>query len=338
MSVNNKRLARQRQLRNRTIMVVVATAIVALIIIIMAISKGNIVKKKDSNASNTESSSKNEADDKNNNNKDKTDKNNGNEDNNTDGEPDSVNNNDGDTSTDETGEQAGVVTAEYLKYLNYENPDLTKKGDDYYNTDMFIPASVTDDAYFDTALLIGDSRTEGLGLYCGLSNLDIIAAKGLTIDSVMDEPIATSSTGEACTIEVFLSEKKYDNIYISFGLNELGWYYYEVFIDEYRKMIDTIRTSQPNATIYVENILPVSAALSEQDEVYNNPNVDKLNQMTKELCQSYKDVIYLDVASSVKVDGVLPADASSDGRHCNVEYCNKWMDYIRNNVYIKKTN
>ncbi len=334
MTNNSKRLARQRQLRNRTIMVVAVTALIAVIIIVMAIKKGNLRKEdKDSHSDKNAVQSSSNIDDKASKNNQEDEKNSSNvtSENSSEESP---------TSEEGTTEDTNVPISdlEFMKYVNYENPDLSSKGDDYYNTDLFIPASVTDDKYFDTALLIGDSRTEGLGLYCGLSNLDIIAAKGLTIDDVMEENVATNSAGEACTIEALLNEKKYDNIYISFGLNELGWYYYEVFIEEYQNMITTIRACQPDATIYVENILPVSAALSEQDEVYNNPNVDKLNNMTKEMCQGYEDVIYLDVASSVKVDGVLPADASTDGRHCNAEYCQKWMDYIRSNVYIKKKN
>lgn len=332
MTNNSKRLARQRQLRNRTIMVACVTALIAVIIIVMAIKKGNLRKEDTGNASdkNAVQSSSNLGD--------KDSKNNPNGDENSTNFNSENRSEEGSTSEEETSEDtnAPIDNADFIKYLNYDNPDLSLKGDDLYNSDIFMPANVKDDKYFDTALLIGDSRTEGLGLYCGLANLDIIASKGLTIDDVMGEDVATNSAGEACTIEEFLNEKQYDNIYISFGLNELGWYYYEVFIEEYQEMIATIKQCQPDATIYVENVLPVSAALSEQDEIYNNPNVDKLNKLTKEMCQTYEDIIYLDVASSVKVDGVLPADASTDGRHCNAEYCQKWMDYIRNNVYIRK--
>ncbi len=51
------------------------------------------------------------------------------------------------------------------------------KGDDWYNKRTFLPANVTDDTYFDTAVVIGDSRTEGLSLYTGMSNLDAFFSK-----------------------------------------------------------------------------------------------------------------------------------------------------------------
>lgn len=51
MTNNSKRLARQRQLRNRTIMVAVVTALIAVIIIVMAVKKGNLRKEDKGNHS-----------------------------------------------------------------------------------------------------------------------------------------------------------------------------------------------------------------------------------------------------------------------------------------------
>ena len=112
--------------------------------------------------------------------------------------------------------------------------------------------------------------------------------------------------------------------------------YDDIFIEDYKTFIDSVREIQPDATIYVENILPVSKKLSDEDEIYNNKNVKKFNKLLKRMCKDYGDIIYLDVASSVTVDGALPADASTDGRHCNQEYCKKWLEYIRQNVYVRQ--
>ena len=231
-----------------------------------------------------------------------------------------------------TSEANGGAT---LKYINDKDPDLSSKGDDWYDKDIFRPANTTDDAYFDTAAIIGDSRTEGLSLYTGMSNLDAFCSKGLNIEKVMTDAIVSTDKGMITTLEA-LKLKQYDNIYISFGLNELGWVYDDVFIEDYKTFIDAVREIQPDATIYVENILPVSKKLSDEDEIYNNKNVKKFNKLLKRMCKDYGDIIYLDVASSVTVDGALPADASTDGRHCNQEYCEKWLEYIRQNVYVRQ--
>ena len=235
------------------------------------------------------------------------------------------------TTTAASSEEGGST----VKYVNIKDPDKSSKGNDWYDKKLYTPGNVTDDAYFDTAVLIGDSRTEGLSLYTGMSNLDAFCSKGLNIEKVMTEPIVSTSDGMLTALEA-LKQKNYENIYISFGINELGWIYEDIFIEDYKAFIDAVREIQPNATIYVENILPVSKALSDEDEIYNNSNIKAFNKLLKRMCKDYGDIIYLDVASSVTVDGVLPADASTDGRHCNQEYCEKWLDYIRQNVYIKK--
>lgn len=242
------------------------------------------------------------------------------------------------TETETTSEEASTSEAEggaTLKYINDKDPNLSSKGDDWYDKKIFKPANATDDAYFDTAVIIGDSRTEGLSLYTGMSNLDAFCSKGLNIEKVMTDAIVSTDKGMITTLEA-LKLKQYDNIYISFGLNELGWVYDDVFIDDYKAFIDAVREIQPDATVYVENILPVSKKLSDEDEIYNNKNVKKFNKLLKKMCKDYGDIIYLDVASSVTVDGALPADASTDGRHCNKEYCEKWLDYIRQNVYVRQ--
>lgn len=221
------------------------------------------------------------------------------------------------------------------EYVNITDPDLSSKADDWYNEDMYIPGNVTDDKFFDSAVIIGDSRTEGLSLYTGMSNLDAFYSKGLNIEKVMTDEVVTTDDGSMITVLDALKLKEYKSIYISFGINELGWVYDYLFIDAYKTFIDEVRAIEPEATIYVENILPVSAELSKEDDIYNNPNIENFNKLLKEMCEEDGDIIYLDVASSVAVDGVLPADASTDGRHCNKDYCEKWLNYIRENVYIR---
>lgn len=46
-----------------------------------------------------------------------------------------------------------------------------------------------DDAYFDDAVFIGDSRTEGLILYTGLANATVYANQGLMVDTVFTRPV-----------------------------------------------------------------------------------------------------------------------------------------------------
>ena len=59
--------------------------------------------------------------------------------------------------------------------------------------------------------------------------------------------------------------------------------------------------------------------------------VDKFNKLIQEL-SSEKNVKYLDVKSAlVDEKGFLPEEASTDGIHIDVDYCEKWLDYLKYN-------
>lgn len=224
---------------------------------------------------------------------------------------------------------------QYIQYVNYTSPELASKGNDIYDATLYAPANVTDDRYFQTSLLIGDSRAETLGLYSDLPDWDVCAAKDLNIETVRTSKMVNCSDGNTCTVPEMLGRTSYENIYISFGVEELGWYN-ERFVSAYKSLLDEITTLQPSANIYVMSLLPVSAELSAVDQVYNNPGVDRLNSLMRDMCKTYDHVIYLDVASSVAENGVLPEDAGIDGIHCSKEYCQRVLTYIRNNTYVRK--
>ena len=113
----------------------------------------------------------------------------------------------------------------------------------------------------------------------------------------------------------------------------MGWSYPSVLIEEYGKVIDGVRQRQPNATIYIQSILPVSKAASQKNQnQVNNTRINQYNAMLKDLAKK-KGVVYLDVASVMKdSQGNSPDDAAPDGVHPNKKYCLKWLDYLEQNL------
>lgn len=242
-----------------------------------------------------------------------------------------------DASTEEQTAGVDVAEAARADSINVTNPDLSSKGSDWYDDTIFEPGNVTDDAYFDKVALIGDSRTEGLAFYCDVNNWAIMADKGLTASKALENDIVKLANGTTVTPIEALGYKEYKYIYIGFGMNELGWLYPEVFIDDYKTFIQEVKKVQPNAVIMVESILPVSASKSASDENINNSKITTYNGMLLDMCKEFGDVIYLDTASAVTVDGVLPEEASTDGVHCDKNYNEKILEYIRKNTYVRKT-
>ena len=233
-----------------------------------------------------------------------------------------------------------TTTEEAVEEASEAENDEYMSGNDIYDKDMYVKAkgAVKED-YFDNTIFIGDSRTEGLILYSGVPNIKGFCYKGLSVDKLKTEKKITipGYSGRYSCYEA-IENTSYDNYYCMFGVNELGWVYTDVFIKEFNELLDFIREKNPDAMIYVESILPVTRASSERGDIYRQEKIDEYNEMLIEMCKNRKDVIYLDIAASVLGDdGYLPEEATTDGVHCNSEYCKKIIEYILNNTYeIKK--
>ena len=182
--------------------------------------------------------------------------------------------------------------------------------------------------YFQDAVLIGDSRTEGLRNYDGLDGATYYAAKGLMVNTAFTKPVIEVG-GRRLTVVQALQKRKFGKVYIMFGVNELGWSSSETFIRAYAKLIDAVKKAQPKAEIFVQSIFPVSEKKSSSDKVYNNRNIASYNKQIQEMAKK-KGVKYLAVNTAVSDSaGNLPADASVDGVHLNREYCEKWCGFLK---------
>ena len=184
-----------------------------------------------------------------------------------------------------------------------------------------------DAAYFDDAVFIGDSRTEGLFLNTGLSNATPLAHMGLMVDTVFTKPLFNVD-GEKVSVIDALKVADFSKVYIMLGINETGWVYSSVFVQKYGEIIDAIREINPEAIIYIQAIMPVSQTVSDSHSYIKNAKISTYNQLLQGLAEE-KRVYYLDTAGAVAgEDGALPEDAAPDGIHLVRSYCEKWLDYL----------
>ena len=195
--------------------------------------------------------------------------------------------------------------------------------------DVMVPASeAVDLSYFDDAVFIGDSRTEGLFINTGLSNATFLTHQGLTVDEVFTKEVVTFN-GKKTTVMDALAQTSFRKVYIMLGINETGWVYDDIFIEKYGEIIDGIRGINPDAVIYVQSILPVSNQVSATHSYIKNEKINTYNQLLQQMAEE-KGVYYLDVAQAVAdSDGSLPTDASADGIHLKKEPCQAWLTYLR---------
>ncbi len=187
------------------------------------------------------------------------------------------------------------------------------------------------DKYFDDAVFIGNSIVDTFQMYSGLDNATFYAATSLTVRSAYTKP-AIKINGSKIPVMDAIKQHSFKKVYIMFGLNELGWPATDVFVEEYGKLIDDIKKAQPEAVIYIQSIMPVSAKKSQNDPYENNKNILKFNQLIQNIAKD-KQVFYLNIYDSmINGEGCLLEEASTDGVHFNKKYCLKWLDYLKSHT------
>ena len=87
------------------------------------------------------------------------------------------------------------------------------------------------------------------------------------------------------TIPDAMKQQTFGKVYIMLGVNELGWSYEDVFIQKYGELVDEAKKLQPEATVFIQSILPVSKAKSDRDKVYNNAKINRYNELIKEMAE-----------------------------------------------------
>ncbi len=193
-----------------------------------------------------------------------------------------------------------------------------------------------DDDYFCDALFIGDSRTVGLSEYC--EELDTRATfyskVSLTIFDVMKKEFIKTDDGKM-GVEQALSENSFGKIYIMLGLNEIGTGDTEYFTDAYREVIDRIRELQPDAIIYIQGIMHVTARKSDKDKFFNNNRINERNEGLKALADQ-KDIFYIDMNEAVDDgNGNLDSSLSFDDVHLKASSYERWHEYLLHNAIVK---
>ena len=181
--------------------------------------------------------------------------------------------------------------------------------------------TATDKKSFSDAVFVGDSRTEGMVLQTGVKATAYVH-KGLTVASVYKDKVIGSGSHKVTVMQA-LAATSYNRVYLMFGVNETGWYSEDIFVADYKKIIDDIKTENPEAKIYIQSVLPVSKKVSETSDYVKNEKIARYNELL------LQNVNYVNVAEAVSKDGVLPDDAAVDGIHLKKEYCEKWLEYLK---------
>lgn len=187
---------------------------------------------------------------------------------------------------------------------------------------------LVEDTFFDDAAFVGDSITEGIGIYGVMDNAKVIATKGINLDSVFKDDQIRTADGYKSVLSV-LKETNPKKIYVMFGANGVGWFTKEHFAKTYTNFIANVKEQHPDSTIYLQSILPVTKDYDKADNNITNQKIVEYNELVVKIAEE-QSVNYLDVASVFRdKEGALPDDSSGDGMHFSKSYYDKWFDYLR---------
>lgn len=208
-----------------------------------------------------------------------------------------------------------------------------KPAPESYEFGTFLEKSeAVEDSYFDSAVFLGDSRTEGLQMFGGIAHGDFYWSRGMSVFHADSEKYAIFDVdGEKLTMLGALRAKKYDSVYIMLGINELG-YSSSSYSAGLSALLDAVIEAQPEAVIYLQTLPPINDSLAEENnlgEYERNRNVTKFNDVLVRLAAE-KRVVLLDTASAYRAkDGQLPASLTRDGVHFTANGYKIWADFLR---------
>ncbi|MBQ4068076.1 MAG: hypothetical protein IJC76_02375 [Lachnospiraceae bacterium] len=177
------------------------------------------------------------------------------------------------------------------------------------------------DEQFAGDCFIGDSRTQGLFNTSQIITADFLCSVGQNISDVRSDEKTLNH----------LKTKKYRNVYIEFGINEMGWSDLDKFERCYEEFVNIVKQYQPNAKIYVQGVIPVTKTKSDSNQTYAPHRVSAFDERIKSVAKK-TGAIYLDIAIGICGESrVLPEDVAPDGVHMGKYYNDKWLDYIIEN-------
>lgn len=192
-------------------------------------------------------------------------------------------------------------------------------------------------SYFDSAVFLGDSLTQGLQIYdTGLPNARYCAYRGVGPNAVVNGTTCTRVDGVQEIPLQALASYAPKSVYILLGTNVLTQDTdYTNFLNYYSLMLDQIRQLLPDADIYIQSITPVRPEVS-ADPAHAGMYSARFIRVNNDLAALAveKGCFFLDLWEVLAdSNGDLRAEyAQPDGYHLQPAGYAAWVSYLRTHV------
>lgn len=164
----------------------------------------------------------------------------------------------------------------------------------------------------DDVLFIGNSLIKGIELTT--EGDDFIAESGATLKSMRN--------GGSYNI---IEELHFDVVIVGFGTNELADISKAKMSEEINELCKRIYQKNEDAVVVLLSVPPVSQWKSDEDKIFNNENVQKMNSILKVIVKE-QNLCYID--NTEFFGDVLQNDLTTDGIHFNGYIYQDWHTFI----------
>ncbi|MDO4618223.1 MAG: GDSL-type esterase/lipase family protein [Clostridia bacterium] len=129
-----------------------------------------------------------------------------------------------------------------------------------------------------------------------------------------------------------IASVKPEKIFIMGGINDLVNFNgdFDILINKYNSLLDSVKKECPEAEIYVESLLPINP--EKYGNSISNENIISFNKLLEQTAKEHK-IKYINLYDLYAVNNTLPEALTEDGIHLKSDAYDKWAEAIR--VYIK---
>lgn len=246
-------------------------------------------------------------------------------------------------STSQIDVQKIKTASEAAKDVAAANPDVSGSSGDGQQEDAVYAreaaagavakSAAVDYGYFADAIFFGDSISTGIPLYMKtmVPDIAVVAAQGVSPEGANTSKCIDVNGTRVTMLEAAKTKGERKKVYIMLGANALDLEE-TGFMKGYTTFVQSVKAMYPEAQIYVQSMLPVTASVNKTytSKNINNERISAYNDSIRKMALE-QGVYYVDAAQCmVDENGMLPIEASPyDGMHLTPEYYVKWFDYLR---------
>ena len=199
-------------------------------------------------------------------------------------------------------------------------------------------------AYYENSAFVGDSRADTIREFDLFYGVDyaVYAAPSLDLNRVFIQQVIPLDNGLMGTMLDALAQRSFSKVFVSFGLNELGWYAMDVFEEQYTNLVNEIKALQPNAQIYLMSVYPFAQSVLNNYEYTTLDKLAVINQSISNVAAN-TGVMLLDQSQFLPEGSeYLPEEWTFDGYHLNADGANAWFEMMlregEGKVYVHEKN